>query len=429
MNIYDKQFDSTGQLNPPSLGRRNQIVVLFSVVLAVVLAAPTISFFIKPSSGSTKQPSYELIQSNCSSSATMSGMAVGEGDGYRGITAVSNQDVWVVGVTHASIGPIELSKEQGLIQHWDGINWHFYSIMNTFNGESFYLRSVAANSDNDVWAVGQSYTSSPYNSQILIVHWDGKQWHIVPHTNISLSGSRLNAVAVNVEGGVWAVGSYLNSNSESRPVVMQWDGVRWNISNPGMDIEGELFGVASLYQNDVWTAGYYELDGRTQPLLLHWDGVKWQLKVIPHVEDDVILHSIAPISENNVWVAGSSKSGGVTFYWNGMMWADIPSPISKTPSSSVNGLVAVNESSVWAVGSNQNSSTPIVLHWNGREWVDISNPSLKRGQAFFDVAKSSQGDIWAAGHSFSDEDGQNGLIAHFTSNPCAAATSITMSTP
>src|SRR5260370_835338 len=70
------------------------------------------------------------------------------------------------------------------------------------------LTGVAVIAEDDVWAVGYSYTSSTH-FETLTEHWDGARWTIVPAPSPS-SISQLLAVSATATDDVWAVGVQLS---------------------------------------------------------------------------------------------------------------------------------------------------------------------------------------------------------------------------
>ncbi len=68
------------------------------------------------------------------------------------------------------------------------------------------LHGVSALSENDVWAVGVSYNTERTIGSTLIEHWNGSQWSVVPSPNPSSSINLLEAVTAVAANDVWAVG-------------------------------------------------------------------------------------------------------------------------------------------------------------------------------------------------------------------------------
>ena len=68
-----------------------------------------------------------------------------------------------------------MPKERMLVEHWDGVRWR---VVPTPNATGSFLTGVAAVSAQDVWTVG--HVGQPPNDRRLVEHWDGVRWRVVP---------------------------------------------------------------------------------------------------------------------------------------------------------------------------------------------------------------------------------------------------------
>ena len=82
---------------------------------------------------------------------------------FSGVSAVSPASIWAVG----SYADGAVTK--ALIAHWDGTRWH-QSATPPLSGKYTILAGVQAVSNRDVWAVGIS------QDKALILHWNGTRW-------------------------------------------------------------------------------------------------------------------------------------------------------------------------------------------------------------------------------------------------------------
>src|SRR5207244_1982808 len=87
-----------------------------------------------------------------------------------------------------------------------------------------YLKTVAAISANDVWAVGDYYNISSVAYQTLVEHWDGSNWSIVPSPNVGSLYNHLYGVAAVSASYIWAVGYYDNGNVPYQTLVERYGG-------------------------------------------------------------------------------------------------------------------------------------------------------------------------------------------------------------
>src|SRR5207302_2064805 len=130
------------------------------------------------------------------------------GYGFRGVAAVSANDVWAVGPQ---------------VEHWDGRMW---SLVPTPYppGTSWAFNGVAAVSANDLWAVG--YNGDTYRT--VVEHWNGSAWSVVPNPSLGTS-SGLNGVAAVSANDLWAVGYYFDDSLGYQTLVEHWNGTSWSV--------------------------------------------------------------------------------------------------------------------------------------------------------------------------------------------------------
>src|SRR5438132_2657024 len=173
----------------------------------------------------------------------------------------------------------------------------------------------------------------------------------------------------------------------------------WSIiASPDAGLYDELDGVTAISANDVWAVGYItELNGvNTQTLIEHWDGSQWTMVSSPNpgsVRDE--LYGVAAISANDVWAVGDSFNGGnsnnltLIEHWDGTSWSVVSSP-DPGGDNTLNGVVALSATNVWAVGS-------LIEHWDGTQWSIVSSPSTGY---LYGVAAVNPNDMWAVGSLF-----------------------------
>src|SRR5438552_16689191 len=95
--------------------------------------------------------------------------------------------------------------------YWDGSSWS-----NVYGPSPMYahLHRVTGIASNDVWAIGNTLTST------LTLHWDGAVWNIVPSPNPSSTDNTLEDISEAAANDVWAVGAGYSYH---------WDGSHWNV--------------------------------------------------------------------------------------------------------------------------------------------------------------------------------------------------------
>jgi len=125
-----------------------------------------------------------------------------------------------------------------LIDHWNGAKW--LQVTGAFTGVG-NLTSVSAVSDEDVWVVGRSGT--PPNST-FIEHWNGTSWTIVPFAH--QPGAQLTEISAASATDVWAAGTFSPIPTFSVDLVLleRWDGMTWTIvPAPSGNIVNNVAGI------------------------------------------------------------------------------------------------------------------------------------------------------------------------------------------
>lgn len=266
-----------------------------------------------------------------------------------------------------------------LTLHYDGSAWSI--VASPSFGPSSQLGDVFAVSPSDVWAVGCNQIDPNGDTATLILHYDGSSWTQVaspsPTADPCLSG-----VWAASPTDVWAVGSYLNGQSDAT-LIEHWDGSSWSIVSSPNSSDSLLYSVSGTSSSDVWAVGQGQGWADTT-LVEHWDGSSWSIVTSPsvrHVNDQ--LFSVIALSPTNAWAVGSTfcavvicKVGEETLieHWDGSAWSIVPSPTPGTfPMGGLAGVSATGPDDLWAVGDFVHIHTQnigvMIEHWSGAKWV------------------------------------------------------------
>jgi hypothetical protein len=365
------------------------------VVLALLLCSlPTLS-----GCTSSSGPGWHIVDTPTQGSSAF----------FDAVAAISPGDVWAVGGYQTS----SASQYLPLAEHWHGSTWTptFPPSPGTFVNRPL---GVAAVSPSDVWAVGASFSlSAGVSNQILIEHWTGTSWSLVPIPNQGAGPNLLNGVAaVPSTSDVWAVGGYYPTVGGLRQALAEhWDGSSWTPvlpPNQGAEVN-ELTGVAAVSASDVWAVGYYGATGGFfKPLAEHWDGSSWTPMFPPAPgTHDAELTGVAAVSASDVWAVGSyfaADGHKETFieHWTGSTWT--PALLPPNPGVGDNrltGVAAVSASDVWAVGyyaPSANLTHTFMEHWDGSSWTAVFPPNpIADTSVLNGVAALPSGKVWAVG--------------------------------
>jgi hypothetical protein len=320
----------------------------------------------------------------------------------HGVSAVSDNDVWAVGVSYNT----ERTLSSSLIEHWNGSQWSVIPSPNpsaTLN----ILSAVAAVSTNDVWAVGFAPTSS---GSILILHWNGAAWSVTPNPISPMTLTNLAALAVISANDVWVVGTGLIGD-EDATATLHWDGSIWSVvpsPNVGPEVDNTLAGVAAVASNDVWAVGTQQPTSLTDPhtLTLHWNGSAWSIVPSPNDGGSTVdnhLLAAAAVASNDVWTVGFSGFGTLAEHWNGTSWSVVDTPdVSGGEALFLDSVVALSTTNVWAVGeffqTRKSRSRTLTDLWNGSSWAVVASPNVGSSHnELFGVAATPSQALWAVG--------------------------------
>ncbi|HEY1389700.1 MAG TPA: hypothetical protein VGF38_14250 [Ktedonobacterales bacterium] len=221
-------------------------------------------------------------------------------------------------------------------------------------------------------------------------------WRIVSSPNTaSPPYNSLSAVATFSPTNAWAVGGSFTDGGPARSLIEQWDGTSWHItSSPGID---GLNAVAALSASDVWAVGsLINHQPRPSTLIEHWNGTQWSIVTSPNpgpLSDT--LNAVVAIAASDVWAVGESVTGNnatqpLILRWNGTKWQVVSSAVpAGATASHFNAITRIaGTSQLWAVGSVRIGPPPtgalgyfqpLIERWDGTAWQIIASPALPAG--------------------------------------------------
>ena len=230
-------------------------------------------------------------------------------------------------------------------------------------GVSGSFNQAAAISTNNIWAVGDTYTTAGKTIyRPFIRHFNGSSWQAV--TIPGSSGSTAEWVSASAASNVWVGG--LNNGSVATTVVYRWNGARW--AKIPVPARTGLQGVTVLAPNNVWAYGG---SGTVGYDIFHWTGSRWHYYLASSV--NFVPQGISASAPDNVWVSGFAYSGSkqvvAAYRWNGTAWhrASMPHPVFSNAGPNV---TAVSASNVW-IGWYDNTASH-ALHWDGHHWHTVT---------------------------------------------------------
>jgi hypothetical protein len=221
------------------------------------------------------------------------------------------------------------------------------------------LNAIACASATDCVAVG-GYQSG-YSASVLIEHWDGTTWKVVPTT----TQGQLFGVACPSTTMCVAVGWAANNS-----LAMRWDGVAWTAeSGLPTAAPSSLKAVTCPTTTRCFAAG--ARGGGGGSLLIQWDGSSWSAINSGDGQSGGELNGIACASASQCTAVGdfAGKSSGPPLIkqWDGGAWTTTFVPASGTPQQ-LDGVSCPSTTMCVAVG------VQTVATWNGATWSFTSAP-------------------------------------------------------
>lgn len=284
------------------------------------------------------------------------------------VTAISTSNVWAVGDYMTAGGVVKT-----LVERWDGTSWKIVKSPNPSPSGNF-LTNVTTVSDSNIWAVGNKVDSSGLR-KTLIEHWNGSKWSVVPSPNIKSLNNALKSVAAASDNDIWAVGDAFDDQGSYQTLIEHWNGSTWSIvSGAKLDSTfSHLYGVTAISSTNVWVVGFYA-SGIWKSLAEHWDGTSWKLVSSPNPgSDSNVFNSVTAISANSIWAVGYSLNSSdstrtLIEHWNGTSWNVISSPNVGSGSNYLAATAHVSGAkTTWAVGNyyEVDSTTHTLVESNG----------------------------------------------------------------
>lgn len=122
--------------------------------------------------------------------------------GLHGVTGRYSTEVWAVGYRADTTA----RTTKGLILRWNGTQWAVAPSPDPVGMFEDYLMGVTTVSPDDIWAVGITDGPALADDRPLSMHWDGWSWTTVQVPPSPMSYSLLYGVAGVLNSNVWAVG-------------------------------------------------------------------------------------------------------------------------------------------------------------------------------------------------------------------------------
>ncbi|HVV15554.1 MAG TPA: hypothetical protein VHH90_00015 [Polyangia bacterium] len=293
-------------------------------------------------------------------------LGTNHGNALLAVAALSGR-AWAVGY---DIGSDYLAHS--LIEAWDGSAWTVVSHHQPFETENLY--GVAAVAPDDVWAVGSGRDGEgPF--QAVALHFDGHHWRSIPPVDPGRNGNVLYSVAARSADDVWAVGQQIGDAPPDRVLVEHWDGRRWSVVpvDAPADASKQLLAVDLVGRDDFRAVGDSQ-DGtvslRTLAVIGEGNALAANDTPNPNLLDDR-LTGVAAISDDQTFAVGSTlddSSGGlqtlIVAGGEGGPWTRVASPNPSVDGNNQLAMIAKVSGDLWAVGGydGPDAGQTLILH-------------------------------------------------------------------
>ena len=320
------------------------------------------------------------------------------------VSAASATDAWAVGNYYPSTNP---NVFQNMAEHWDGSAWTEFALPEVGANQNT-LFGVSELPNGHSWAVGY-YTDANWVDQTLIEHYDGATWSVVPSPNPGAQRDILTSVAAISDNDVWATGEQMDTAGTWHTLAEHWDGTSWAVvpsADPGAG-GNEFFGVHAVSSTSVYAVGAES--GSSFPdkaLIEHWNGSKWSVLSSPNDSTESLIAYGVTGSDSALTIAGNRGSDTAPFTTFAASGAAGSLSLATTPNATgENNLYALTtaaDGSVYAAGWSVDPATGVylseILHGVNGQWtIDTTSNPGTGANGFAGIAGVPGGGVWAVG--------------------------------
>jgi photosystem II stability/assembly factor-like uncharacterized protein len=170
--------------------------------------------------------------------------------------------------------------------------------------------------------------------------------------------------------------------------------------------------VSGVAPDDYWAAGARIIDrGFDQRTYVeHWDGAGWRSVTIPKPKGSFndLLEGIVALDQSSVWAVGWAQPpftevAPFAAQWDGQRWTERYLKVPRgAKDTMMHDIDASSDSDVWAVGDAGifRAASALIEHWNGSGWTIAAPPAHQPARGTLsDVDVVSTHDVWSVGYS------------------------------
>ncbi|GHH62758.1 hypothetical protein GCM10017673_02510 [Streptosporangium violaceochromogenes] len=278
----------------------------------------------------------------------------------------------------------DIWRNRGAITHWDGASWTEVGIRNDPTGAGL-LRSVAAASPSELWAVGEGHDGMPY-----LAAGDGTTFDRVIVDRLH-AGDWLGGVSA-IPGRMTAVG-----RRDRQPLIVAFTGGRWRLTQ--LKGRGTLYGVALAGRSEGWAVG----DTDRGPLITRMSGGHWKTSEAPDIPGGYLRDVYLDAPKRALAVGGVYRSSGkvspLVLAWNGKKWSRVTVPGGDVR---LYGVTGDRKGRFWISGVDMSRpGEAFLLHYDGHKVTALrgAGGAASRTIRLQSVAYlPATGTVWTVGH-------------------------------
>jgi hypothetical protein len=276
------------------------------------------------------------------------------------------------GLAHDGNSNLYMTYE-GKIAHWDGSGWHMLA------EKIYWVFALATDVDGNLYA-GGTFTEIEGVSANYIARWDGSKWHALG----SGVGGGVSALATDGDGNLYAGGWFTEAGGVAVNNIARWDGSSWHALGDG--VNGEVLALATDGDGNLYAGGAFitEAGSVTVNNIARWDGSNWHaLGSGLGLPGNVRVNALATDTAGNLYAGGGfTEAGGVAVNniarWDGSKWHALGSGVN----SYVRALTVDGNGDLYAGGDFLEAGGVTVnriAHWDGNNWHALGSGVNKPG--------------------------------------------------
>lgn len=337
---------------------------------------------------------------------------------FGAVAAASPGDVWAVGNYLPDATGSNPDATLALAAHFNGGRWISTPVPDA--GPNFNTLFGVAARPGRAWAVGVALNAG-FAAHSLVEAWNGRRWHIVPTPNLRTRRDMLFAASADSDKDVWAVGQQEDLSGRFHTLVEHWDGARWAVipaADPG-SAGNQFYAVTAVGPRDVWAVGQRNDQTGDTPLVEHWNGSAWSVTAAPAPRHAAAyLDAVVADGRGGLWAVGQTDdaangSRALVAHYAGGAWRTSLLSVG-SDFTNLNG-VAVADRRPWAVGTYYDPASDrqrtLVVHLTGSTWQAVPAPSPGTGDAVLGGLVAAGQQLWTGGY-YKDATGREPLIEH-----------------